>query len=169
MLPFFRKHPVKLHLSEVRVLPRKDFLRHLEGGFFGKTPDNRLAAELKDVFAYPPAANVSVPGDQDVAIDVAVEGHSRGGWGDFSGGDLAFPIVWRPKVRISARVYNMKSGQSRTLLRVVERMSWNEYFSLLGSWRVQLGLGAPANQQRMLKLVQTAGHKLKSKIEAKLL
>jgi len=169
VLPFFRKHPVKLHLSEVRVLPRKDFLRHLEGGFFGKAPDNRLAAELKDVFAYPFAADVPAPSDKDFAIDVAIEGHSRGGWGDLSGGDLAFPIVWRPKVRISARVYNLKSGQNQAVLRVVERMSWSEYLSLLGSWRVQLGLRAPADRQRMLRLVQTAGYRLKSKIEDKVL
>ncbi|RIX81254.1 hypothetical protein [Acidovorax cavernicola] len=109
MFSFFRKKPVRLHLGEVRAMPRKDFLRHLEGGYFGG-------------------------GKQDGA-------------------------------RLSARIYHLKSGKQRAVIRAAECMSWNEFFSVSGRWRVQLDLGNPADRQRLRELVQAAGRTLKAKVE----
>lgn len=162
MFSFFRKTPIRLHLGEVRVMPRKDFLRHLEGGYFGgRKPDDSWVDVLAQVFDYPPATGTAVPGDDDFAVDIAIEGHRHGGWTDVSG----FPVGWRPKVRLSARIHHMKSGKQRAVIRAVECMSWDEFFALSGRWKVQLGLGNPADKLRLRELVQAAGRTLKAKVE----
>ncbi len=143
-------------------MPRKDFLRHLEGGYFGGgKQDGSWVDVLAQVFDYPLAAGTTVPGDEDFAVDIAIERYSHGGWGDVSG----FPIGWRPKVRLSARIYHLESGKQRAVIRAAECMSWNEFFSLSGRWKVQLGLGNPADRQRLRELVQAAGRTLKAKVE----
>ena len=163
---FFRSTPVKLYVGELAVQPRKDFLRHLEGGAFnGAVLDEALEQRLIEIFPYPRASAVLQPQGNDVAVDVVVEGYSRGGSGELSAPSFYLPFLWRPKVRIGARLYYLKSGKKRASAKVTRRMGWGEYLATLLHWKVYLGITSPASKQRLEELLGQAAAELRLKIE----
>lgn len=148
-------------------MPRRDFLRHFEGGSFsGANLPTDFLDELSALLPYPSISELTMTDGSEVAVDVAIESHSRGGWADFAGGELSFPLLWRPKLRLRARLYAVKTGEQRKVIRIVQRMSWLDYLSSLLSWKVYLGLSSPATNSTLIKLLRGAGQQLKKKIEA---
>ena len=166
LLKFFRKSPAQLYVGTLTVLPRKDFLRHFEGGFLsGAQMDHVLTERLLVIFAFPKAADLSAPKDDDVAIDVVLESYSRGGWAEVSGGALELPLLWRPKVRLGARLYYLKTGKSKAKVNVTQSVGWGEYLATLLHWKVYLGLSSPSTRQRLEQLLDLAALQLKARIE----
>jgi hypothetical protein len=163
---FFRKTKHSLYVGSLSVQPRTDFLRHLEGSVFGGANlDSALQQQLLDVFAMPRAIEVLNPQESDLAVDVVVENYSRGGSGEVSTTSLYLPLLWRPKVRIGARIYYIRTGKHRASAKVTQRMGWGEYISSLLHWKVYFGLSSPASRRRLEQLLAQAAVELKAKIE----
>jgi hypothetical protein len=166
VLRFFHKTPTRLYLGSLTVLPRKDFKRHFEGGFMGgATLDNALNQRLLNIFALPKATDAAAITEGDIAVDVVLESYSRGGLADFSSPTLNFPLFWRPKVRLGARLYYLKTGNERAKLHVTHRIAWGEYIASLLSWKVYLGIASPTSRKRLEDLLEVACLSLKRRVE----
>jgi hypothetical protein len=162
----FRKPPTTLYVGALLVQPRRDFLRHLEGGLFeGASLDSALQQQLLEVFSLPRASEVQNPQDGDMAVDVVVESYSRGGSGEVSTSSLYLPVLWRPKVRIGARIYYIKTGRYKATAKVTRRMGWGEYLSSLLHWKVYFGFSSPASRRRLEQLLAKAAAELKTKVQ----
>lgn len=165
---FFRSSQPKIYLGNVCAIPRKDFLRNFEGGFFGgeKWPAN-LLEELRALLAYPSISELITADGSELAVDVAIESYSRGGWAYYSGGGLlSIPLLWRPKIQLMAKLYSVKTGKQRQVIRVVQRSSWGNYSSAISNWKVYLGFSSATTDPMLSELLRGAAQQLKLKIAA---
>jgi hypothetical protein len=166
VLRIFRKTPVRLYVGSITVHPRSDFKRHFEGGLLGgATLDSALAQRVQEFFALPRASDADVINESDIGVDVILESYSCGGWADVSSSALSFPIFWRSKVRLEARVYHLKTGKVKANLHVTQRIAWGEHVASLFSWKVYLGITSATSRKRLEQLLEVACLSLKRRVE----
>jgi hypothetical protein len=127
----------RVFLGTLAVVPRKDLKRYLElpGLFQTDDLDMELRKYLTEIFTLPLADNVENQSATDLVIDVIVTKFQSGeAWGiDLI--DLGFPLMWRPKVQVSTRLYYLTTNKTKETFSVTQKLSWRDYFSRVFSWR----------------------------------
>lgn len=144
-----------------------DLIRHLEGLSGTQPPalDRGLLAALAELLPLPRAESVDIPLETDLAIDVAVQGYRSGSATDFSLGAIGLPLFWRPRVRLAARLYHLRSRQPKSTFQVTQRMPWSMYLSRILSWRVLAGLEHPARRDDLELLLRQATERLVTRVQ----
>jgi hypothetical protein len=158
----------KLHLGELSVARGGSLVRRVEGLVAGaQLPrlDRALLDELSERLSLPDAASVATPSATDLAIDVVLESYRFGSASDLSVGSIGLPIYWRPKVKISVRLYCLQSGEEKSSFRFSQAMPWSDYLNRVLSWRVLLGLEPPAGRSDLQGLVRLASERLLARVE----
>lgn len=135
----FKKESPRIFLGTLAIAPRSGFKSTNEQlTVFNRKKedfDEGLRRNLEDIFALPLAINVSDPKSTDLVIDVVVP--------DFQGGEFAFgdlwlipvAVMWRPNVKVAARLYYLKSQKTKKKFLVTQKMSVGEYLGRAFSWR----------------------------------
>ncbi|WP_370977852.1 hypothetical protein [Agaribacterium sp. ZY112] len=163
---FFKKKKFSLYLGSLAVAPRSDFRRHFdEWSAFGKEDlDSSLRAQLIEIFELPLASTISQPTDTDLALDVVVPEFQSGDILDVALGDMGFPLAWRPKVDVAARIYKLDTGKTIHTASVTAKLGWKQYFSRLFTWRAFIRLKPMFDSSDLNLLLQRACLELLSKL-----
>jgi len=161
------KKPSRLFLGALAVAPRRDFLRHLEELPFSKPAplEHALRAKLGELFSLPLASAADGLLPSDLAFDVVVEGYQFGGSADVALGLHGFLLLWRPKVRVAARLFYLQSKKTKATFTVTQRMPWSAYLNRVLSWKVLVGLKQPATRSDLECLLEFASKKLLSRVQ----
>ena len=91
------------------------------------------------IFDIPLASECIIPNKTDLAMDVIIENFQAGNFLEMHAGDFSFPIIWRPKIKIASKLYNINTGKTKIAILVTIKLPWKEYFSRLFTWRAFFG------------------------------
>jgi hypothetical protein len=160
-----KREPPRVFVGRLSIASG-NLVRNLEG-LSGTTPpalDRALLVELAELIPLPKVETVDTPLATDMAFDVAVQGYRSGSATDFSLGDAGLPLYWRPRVRLAARLYHLRSKQPKATFQVTQRMPWSMYLSRVLSWRVLAGLEHPARRSDLEQLLRQATERLVTRV-----
>ena len=143
-----------VYLGTVAVVPRADLKRHFERPMDPPQTESALQSHLESVLSLPKApANV---GGSDRALDVLVAKHQGGEAWEGSVGDWWIPLLWRPSVEVSARLYALKDKQHIATFHVRKRLGWREYFSRMFTLSRYFSFRSPFTREDMIGLLDEA-------------
>lgn len=120
----FKREKARVYLGVLAVVPRTGIKKSFESwdltGYMG--PDGNLKNKLIEIFCLPPSSSISEPLESDLVIDVLIS--------EFQLGAALLsdvPVFWRPKITLVSRLYNFKSGETKNIISVTEKMPWSEF------------------------------------------
>jgi hypothetical protein len=163
-----KREPPRVFVGSLSVASG-DLVRHLEG-LPGTPPpalDRAFLVELDQLLPLPKAETVGTPLATDLAFGVALQSYRFGSAIDISLGAVGLPMYWRPKVRLAARLYHLRSKQPKAMIQVTQRMPWLMYLSRILSWRVLAGLETPARRNDLEQLRRQAVERLLTQVRDK--
>lgn len=148
------KEKPRVFIGTLAVVPRTDIKRYFEdnNSFKDTELDMTLHQNLVDIFSLPHAKNVTSPMTTDLVLDVVIPKFQSGNILDASLGDIGFPVFWRPRITLTARLYSLTSQKTKSCFWVTEKMGWRQYFRRIFSWKV-LFLLKPAYDQQDIELL----------------
>ncbi len=149
------------------MAPRSDIKRHIDqwGIFKNEDLDSNLRKNLKEIFSLPLAQNVKEPKKSDLVLDIVVPKFQSGDTLDLSLGDIGIPLMWRPKITISSRLYNLNTERTKATFSVTEKMDFGQYISRIFSWRAVFRFRPIFDSRDMEYLLYQACHKLLLKMK----
>jgi len=157
----------RVFLGTLAVAPRSDIKRHLDqwGMFKDEDLDTSLRQNLQDIFSLPPAESVKDVQNTDLVLDVVVPKFQSGDAWDLSLGEIGIPIMWRPKITISSRLYYLNTDKTKVTFSVTEKMKFRQYLGRLFTWRAVLRFRPVFDSEDMEYLLYQACHKLLLKMQ----
>lgn len=157
----------RVFLGTLAVAPRSDIKRHLDqwGMFKSEDLDSSLRQNLKEIFSLPSADEVVEPKSNDLVLDVVVPMFQSGDAWDLSFGEIVIPLMWRPKLTVSSRLYYLKSEKTKATFSVTEKMRFGQYISRLFTWRAILRFRPVFDSKDMEYLLYQACQKLLMKMQ----
>ena len=164
---FFKKEKSRVFLGVLAVAPRTDVKRIFDQMSFFRSEDldAELADILKEIFSLPLASDVEEPLDSDLVLDVVMPKFQLGEAINVNLVEIGFPILWRPKVTVSSRLYYLKSNKTKATFSVTEKMGWGQYINRMTSWRSIFRLGTIFGKKDLDLLLYKACHKLLVKMQ----
>lgn len=161
-----RKKP-SVYLGTLAVAPRSDVKRNIDqwGLFQNEDLDTGMRQSLKEIFLLPSAGDVKAPTSTDLGLDVIVPKFQSGNFMDCALGDIGFPLMWRPNVTVSSRLYYLKSEKTLATFSVTEKMKWNQFIARLFTWRSLFRFRPMFDKKDMDYLLFQACHKLLLKMK----
>lgn len=128
MFGFFRKtQPGKLYLGNILLIPREDWEKVDEISWFGlKRVDleSHVKNRITDVFSLPETPDPELLSPNDLALEIAIL-KIQGGY--LSGSGTSFPVFWRPKIKLNARLYHPLSLKTKKVITIESKASWKEF------------------------------------------
>ena len=160
-----KRKPARLLLGSLSI-GSGNLTRQLESlaGTPAQALDRALLISLSDLLPFPKAAVVDKPLATDMAVDVALQDHQSGSAADFSIGGVGLPLYWRPRIRLTARLYHLQSRQPKATFEITQRMPWFTYLNKVFSWRVLVGLEHPACRNDLEHLLRQASERLVTRL-----
>lgn len=164
---YFKKPPARILLGHFAVVPRDDFKRWSEEWALIESTELEpgIYQSLREIFTFPKLSDISDKQSNDLVIDIMVPDYQGGDFWSGSFGEIAFLYLWRPRVKIAARLYNRISGKTVMTSTVTEKMAWSYYLGRLWSWRGFTRLKPLFDSEDMDYLLSQASHKLLLKIQ----
>ncbi len=133
-----------MFLNAIKVVPRSDF------GTVDKWMYNeydglefKLLNKLVELISLPPVTAIDSPKPSDLAIDIAVPEYVTGDWGHASFGDVGFPLFFRPRIEIEARLFEIEADKTLSTFSVMQKMPWLYYFARIFTLRSYLSMRSP--------------------------
>ena len=162
-----RKTKPNVYLGSLAVAPRADIKRHIDqwGMFETEDLDSGLRQSLKEIFSLPLAIEVKEPTNSDLGLDVIVPKFQSGDAWDLALGEIGLPLLWRPKIIVSSRLFYLKSDKTKSTFSVTQKMKWNQYFRRYFTLRAILRWRPMFDKQDMDYLLYQACHKLLLKMK----
>ena len=163
----FKKEKPRVYLSTLAVAPRTDIKKHMDewAPFKHEDLDTGLRQSLKEIFSLPAAQEVKEPKESDLGLDVVIPKFQSGDAWDLTLGDFGVPLLWRPKVTVSSRLFNLKSNKTTATFSVTQKLSWRQYLRRLFTWRAMLRFRPMFDKEDMDYLLYEACHKLLLKMK----
>jgi hypothetical protein len=165
-----KREKPRVYLGALVVVPRTDIKRHLDqwGMFQTEDPETSISQSLQEIFSLPSVQPVEEPKNNDLVLDVIVTKYQLGdAWG-LSLGDYGIPLLWRPKITVSSRLYYLKSKKTKATFLVTEKMKFGKFVGRLFTWRAFLGFRPVFDSKDMEYLLYQACHKLLLKMQKSL-
>lgn len=163
---FLKRERPRVFLGTLAVVPRTDLKRHFDqlGVFQNEDLDLPLQRTLQEIFALPPASEVSTPLSTDLGLDVLIPSFQSGDYWDVSLGEIAFPVFWRPKVTVVCRLYYLKSQKTKRTYSVTQKMPWREFIGRQLTWRGIFRFRPTFGAEDLNRLLCLACHSLLDKL-----
>lgn len=135
---FFRKNKPRVFLNSIKVIPGSD-LSFVEKWVYNELEnlDVRLQARLREIITLPHTPTAREAEADDLAIDIVVPKYETGDWGHGSIGDFGLLLFWRPRIKITARIFEVRTDKTVSTFSLVQKMPWLYYFGRifrLSSW-----------------------------------
>ncbi len=162
-----KREKPKVYLGAVAVAPRSDIKRHLDqlGMFKNEDLDSNLCNNLKEIFSLPLAEGAENPKNSDLVLDIVIPKFQSGDAWDLSLGEIAIPLMWRPRITISSRLYYLNTGKTKATFSVTEKMKFSLYIGRLFTWRSFFRFRPIFDSEDMEYLLYQACHKLLLKMQ----
>jgi len=163
---FFKKEKPRIFLGVLAVAPRRDLKRYFEvwDGFGNADLDSVLHKRLTEIFSFAPVQCVNSPLPTDLVLDVVIPEFQSGAACEVSMGDIWLPLLWRPKVTVSSRLYYLKNEKKKATFSVTEKMKWSEYFARVFTLKSFFGFGSTFDEKDIEYLLFQACEKLLIKL-----
>lgn len=125
-------------MNSIKVIPKSD-LSFVEKWVYNELEnlDATLRDRLAELITLPHISTVREAEADDLAIDIVVPKYGTGDWGHASIGDIGFPLFWRPRIKIAARIFEVHTDKTVSTYSLVQKMPWPYYFGRifrLASW-----------------------------------
>lgn len=160
----FRREKPRVYLGALAVVPRTGIKKTFDSwnltGFI--EPDGKLKQNLIEVFCLPLSSSISEPLESDLVIDVFI---SEFQLGTALLTDVPLPIFWRPKIILVSRLYHFKSGETKNIISVTEKMPWVEFARRLLTIQGLIQLKPLFNSDDLDRLLYVASGKVMAKIK----
>ena len=125
----------RVFLGTLAIVPRTDLKKVDEWGMFhSEDLGSQLRNSLSEIFTLPLAKDVREPKSTDLALDVIIPSYQAGSALSVDLGDIGFPLFWRPKLEVRARLYGLQSKKTTRVFAVTEKLGWSSYISRLFTW-----------------------------------
>jgi hypothetical protein len=162
-----KREKPRVYLGTLAVTPRSDIKRHFDqqGLPQNEDLDTRMRQSLKDLFSLPSAQDVKEPTNTDLGLDIIVSKFQSGDALVISLGEVYFPLLWRPNVTLSSRLYYLKSEKTKATFTVTEKMKWHQYIKRLFTCRSIFRFKPLFDRKDMDYLLCQACHKLLLKMQ----
>ena len=167
---FLKREKPRVFLGMIVIVPRTGIKPNFDqfGAFGNEELDASLRATLQEIFALPPASEVSAPLPTDLGLDVFIPSFQAGGFWNLSLGDVGipvfFPFFWRPKITVTCRLYYLQSQKTKRAFSVTKKMRWREFlrrqFTLRAFFQFRPTFGA----EDMNRLLNLACHAILNKL-----
>ncbi len=132
----FKREKPRVFLGNLAVVPRTSLTKVDEWGMFSSEDlDAALRKSLIEIFSLPPASEISDPRASDLVVDVVIPKYQSGDAWNIELGDIGFPIMWRPKVEVRSRLYELGSNKTASVFSAVQKMKWRYFLPRLLTWR----------------------------------
>ncbi|MHC4374440.1 MAG: hypothetical protein ACYSTO_09770 [Planctomycetota bacterium] len=145
MLRYFsRSVKPRVFLNTIKVVPKGNFGvldKWLHNEYDGL--DLKLQSKLTELISLPETSAIEDPQPSDLAIDIAVPEYQTGDWGHANLGDIGFPLFWRPRVELEARLFEIKSSKTLSTFSVLQKMPWIYYFARIFTLKSYLSFRSP--------------------------
>lgn len=79
---------------------------------------------------------------------------------DFNLGDAGFPMFWRPKIVLRARLSKLETAKVLKTYSVTEKATWREYLTRAASFRSVFRIGDIFEETEMKSLLERASARL---------
>ena len=145
------RYPV--YLGDLAVVPRSDIRRFIEWDWEGEDTDIALKQWIAENLEIPLLQERQEEISDYLVIDVLLAQYRTGGSGSVEAGQLSFPLVWRPYIRLHFR---LRMGATNKVLGnffVKKKMGWGEYLDKAFSWRGVFGIGGVFKDEDMHHLL----------------
>ena len=166
---YLSKKKARVFLGSLVVAPRTDIKRHLED--WSWQPQENLGAHLQrsleSIFTLPLASEHEDPTKHDYVLDVIVQKYQSGDFWYAYGGDIAFPFLWRPKVTVCGRLYNLKTKKIKSTYTVTEKCTWGQYIGSIIQPQALFGIKPAFGSDVIEYLLNQACYKLLLKMRDK--
>lgn len=163
---FLKREKPRVFLGTLAVVPRKDMKRYLDqwGLLQNESFDGSLRASLEEIFALPPASEITAPTSADLGLDVLIPSFQSGGYWNVSLGEFDLPVFWRPKVTVACRLYHLKSGKTKRTFSVTQKMPWGEFLRRQLTWQAIFRFHPTFDAEDMKRLLYVACQSLLNKL-----
>ena len=168
----FKNESARIYLGTLAVAPHSDFKTSIKewswSGLISKDLDEELLKSFEEIFTFPLADEATDPKSSHLVLDVIVP--------DFEGGEfiadaiLTFPVLamWRPKVKVAARLYYLKSKKTKRKFVITKKMSVGEYLNRVFSFRGLLRYKPLFDEKDLDQLISRACYELLNQIKEKI-
>lgn len=160
----FRREKPRVYLGTLAVIPRTGIKKTFDSwdltGYV--EPDGKLKQNLIEVFCLPPSSSISEPLESDLVIDVLISEFQLGA---ALLSDIPLPLFWRPKITLVSRLYHFKSGETKNIISVTEKIPWTEFVRRLLTFQGIIQLRPLFNSDDLEQLLYVASGKVMAKIK----
>lgn len=132
-----KKEKPRVFLGTLEIIPRKDFKRYFEEWSMERRNETtlKLYGYLDEFFELPLASEIIEPRRTDLGLDVTILKYQLGLLTDVQLGYIGFPLIWRPKIIIQSRLYNLETNRTNKIYKVTQKMLWSTFVNRFFSWR----------------------------------
>lgn len=161
MFSFFRKDKPRVYLDKMVVVPRDSFKKWDEMALFQSHDiEAGLRARLYELFSLPHISSRKEPKASDLALEVIVHDYQGGEMNAIDLGVIPIPLIWRPRVQVASRLFNITSGKTQASFHITEKMPWGQFLRASLTLSKLLGLKPIAGNEEMGLLLLKACERL---------
>jgi len=127
----FSKEKPNVYLGSLVVAPSDSWTSESEGWGLFETTDLEagLRESIEKVIELPRRRDIDSHKETDLALEMVVVEHQGGEFDSLSTSEIFLPIFWRPKVKIKARLYEIKSGKTFAVASSKKSITWGDFFN----------------------------------------
>jgi hypothetical protein len=165
----FKKEKPRVYLGALMVAPADKWHEDDGWGFFkSENLEEGLRKSLRESINLPSIGTSKKTRESDLGLEIAIIKHQGGDFQGINAGELFIPILYRPKVEIRARLYNIATGKTVNSSSVIKKTPWGEYFQKVFSLNGFFRFRPLFNSKDMEILLCKAGIDVLRKLSKKL-
>ena len=135
-----KKEKPRVFLGSLSVVPRTSIKKIDKWAFYKEENiDSELRKILEEIFSLPPVSEAIDPLKTDLVLDIVIPKYQLGFGGIADIGLIEFPLFWRPKVQVKARLYNLQSKKTKHVFSSTTVISGWKFFNGVFSFRNLFG------------------------------
>jgi len=126
----FNKEKPRVYVGALLVASKEDLGCSDGWGLFkSENLEEGLRKSLNSAIDLPSVESNKTPKETDLVLDLVVVNHQGGEFNGFHSLEFFIPIFWRPKVEVSARLYNLATGKTVYSAVSLKKTPWGQFFS----------------------------------------
>ncbi|WP_305374801.1 hypothetical protein [Photobacterium leiognathi] len=133
---WLKKEKPNIYLGNLAVTS-EDYLAKIENVWRIGEPllEDHLRAKLKDIFCLDPIPLHRDIQSSDLGLDVVIVTVRGGEMGSLGIDSVLIPVIWRPRIKLVSRLYNLKTDQTMKSFQVSHSVTWQTYMGQLFSFK----------------------------------
>ncbi|MEL7312721.1 MAG: hypothetical protein AAFN07_14500 [Pseudomonadota bacterium] len=154
-----------LYLGAITVVPKSELNEQEQAFVWSKLdPVAIIEYEIRDIFQLPPITNAQEPGKGDIGVDVFVSDFRLGALNDVWAFPLSIPLVWRPRIELRARLFNLMTSETVSEFSATARMPLSQFIRRTLHPAALFHIRPTATQNDLIRLTQEASIAVLEKI-----